>query len=288
MRRLLIAVLALAALAAAPPGSAATTAVRITRTAFLPTKVTIKTGDAVKWTNRDTIDHQVVANNGAFASPVLHPSKSYTFRFKASGTYRYHDGLHPTIKGTVVVLGPPPAVSISASQPTIVYGQQITLSGVVSNQKANEKVEVYSQPYPQSSFAQVTTVLTGTGGAWSFVVSPGPRILTSYQARWNATSSTIVTVGVQPRIRLTHSGSRFSTRVIAGRSFAGRTVYVERLSRFGQWVKLKKLRLGSSSGRVFRLRLPHGVSRLRVTMSVNQAGPGYLAGFSPTLRVRRR
>src|ERR671933_1426336 len=121
MRKLLIPALALLTVAAAPQASAATATVRITRTAFLPSKVTIKTGDSVKWTNRDTVNHQVVANNGAFVSPTLRPGQSFTFRFRASGTYHYHDGLHPTIKGTVVVTGPPPAVSIAASTPTAVF-----------------------------------------------------------------------------------------------------------------------------------------------------------------------
>jgi hypothetical protein len=53
-------------------------------------------------------------------------------------------------------------------------------------------------------------------------------------------------------------------------------------------VTLKKVRLGGQSSAVFRLRLPKGKSHIRVAMSVNQAGGGYLAGFSPTITVRRR
>jgi plastocyanin len=285
MRKLLIPTLAFLTVAAAPQASAATATVRITRTAFLPSKVTIKTGDSVKWTNRDTINHQVVANNGAFASPVLAPGKSYTFRFRASGTYRYHDGLHPTLKGTVVVTGPPPAVSMNASAPVIVFGQQIVLSGVVSNHKANETVNVFSQPYPQASFVLEKTVLTGANGAWSLIVKPA--ILTVYKARWKGLESTTATIGVQPRIAFSAGRTRFATRVYAQHSFAGRSVYIERLSRFGQWIKIKKVKLGSRSGRLFGLRLPHGVSRLRVFMTVNQAGAGYLAAYSRTIKVRR-
>jgi hypothetical protein len=48
------------------------------------------------------------------------------------------------------------------------------------------------------------------------------------------------------------------------------------------------VRLGGRSTAIFRLRLPKGKSHVRVSMSVNQAGPGYLAGFSPTITVRRR
>jgi plastocyanin len=287
MRRLaLIPMLALAAAVAAPSASPATTTVKITRTAFVPQKVTIKTGNAVRWTNADTINHQVVSNNGTFVSPVLGPGKSYTFKFNAAGTYRYHDGLHPSLTGTIVVTGPPPAVSIGASLPIIVYGQTVTLSGVVSTHQAGQSVALYAQPYPQGSLAQITTVLTGAGGVWSYIVKP--TILTSFQARWKGNASQVISVGVQPKIAFSKGRVRFATRVTAATSYAGHSVYVQRLSRFGEWVKVAKIKLGKRSGRYFTLRLPRGVSRLRVFMTVNQAGPGYLAGYSRVLTVRRR
>jgi hypothetical protein len=65
-------------------------------------------------------------------------------------------------------------------------------------------------------------------------------------------------------------------------------VLAQRLSRFGQWVTVKRVRLGGKSSAVFRLQLPKGKSRIRIAMSVNQAGGGYLAGYSPTITVRRR
>jgi hypothetical protein len=52
-------------------------------------------------------------------------------------------------------------------------------------------------------------------------------------------------------------------------------------------VLLKRVRLNARSAKLFRATLPRGVSRLRVAISVNQAGAGYLAGFSRTIVVRR-
>ena len=289
MRKFMIAGVLGFVLTLAPAGSAVSTAtatVRITRTAFVPAKVTVKVGDSVKWTNNDTITHQVVANNGAFASPVLGAGKSFTFRFRASGTYYYHDGLHPSLKARVVVTGPPPAVSIGASSPLIVYGQQIVLSGVVSNHLDNEQVTVYQQPYPQGSFSQVTKVVTTSGGAWSLIVKP--LLLTSFEAKWRNATSTSVSIQIRPKIGYTHAGRIFYTRATAARDFTGRTVYVQRLSHFGQWVKIRRLTLRANGFRQFRMpHLPRGFSRLRVFMSLNQAGPGYLDGFSPVLRIRR-
>ena len=292
MQKLFIPLLAVAALAigAAPamPASTATATVQIKRASFSPATAKIKTGDTVKWVNTDTQNHQVVSNNGSFVSPILGPGKTYSLRFTAAGTYRYHDGLNPSVKGVVSVTGPPPAVTAGVSLPIIVYGQSVSLSGTVSDGKANEQVTVYQQPYPQASFAQLTTVLTTTNGAWNLVLTPSPKIFTNYQAKWNGRTSVTVGVQVRPRIRLSQRNGRFLTIVQSGASHAGRSVQVQRLSRFGQWVTLKKVRLGGQSSAVFRLRLPKGKSHIRIAMSVNQAGGGYLAGFSPTITVRRR
>jgi plastocyanin len=292
MKKLIIPFVAVAALAvgAAPaaPASTATVTVQIKRSSFVPQTVTIKTGDTVRWVNSDTQNHQVVSNNGSFVSPILGPGKVYTHRFNGGGTYRYHDGLNAAVRGVVKVTGPPPAVTIGVSLPIIIYGQQVSLSGTVSNGSANEKVTIYQQPYPQTSFAEMTTVLTTTNGAWNVVLSPSPKLLTQYQAKWNGRTSATVGVQVRPRIRLGYRNGRFTTIVQSATSHARHGVLAQRLSRFGQWVTLKKVRLGSKSSAAFRLTLPKGKSRIRIAMSVNQAGGGYLAGYSPTITVRRR
>ena len=292
MKKLLLPLVAVSVLVvgAAPATSAATVTktVQIKRTGFSPASLTIKAGDTVRWINSDTRNHQVVSNNGTFVSPILGPGRAFSYQCQAAGTYHYHDGLNPALKGTVVVTGPPPAVTIGVSVPIVVYGQTVTLSGTVSSKNANEKVTIYEQPYPQASFAQVTTLLTTTGGVWNLLVSPPPSILTHYEATWNGRTSVVVGVEVRPQITLSYHRGVFRTSVLAGTSHAGAAVLVQRLSQFGQWVTIKKVRLRSNSSAAFRLRLPKGRSRIRIAMSVNQAGPGYLAGFSPTVSVRRR
>jgi len=292
MKKLLLPLVAVAALvvgaAPATTASTATKTVQIRRSSFVNATVTIKTGDTVKWTNVDTQNHQVVSNNGSFVSPILGPGKSYSHRFDAAGTYHYHDGLNSAVKGTVKVTGPPPAVTIGASLPIIVYGQSVTLSGTVSSGNANETVTIWAQPYPQTSLQQLATLKTAAGGTWQLVLSPAPKILTTYQARWQGRTSIDVGVQVRPRIRLSYRNGRFYTAVQSATSHARKFVLAQRLSRFGQWVTVKKVRLGGRSTAAFRATLPKGRSRIRVAMSVNQAGAGYLAGYSPTITVRRR
>jgi plastocyanin len=270
----------------APAALAATRQVDIRSTGFSPATVTIATGDDVRWTNRDTVNHQVVSDTGAFASPILRPNQSFRFTFRASGTYRYRDALKPAERGTVRVTGPPPSVSLAASTGIDTYGTQITLSGQISNGRAGERVEIFSKPYPATSFVKLAEVLTVQNGAWSYPTTP--EILTSYQAHWRNNTSTEVSVAVRPRISFGRRSGWFVVTVKGERSFANRVVYLQRLSRFGQWVRVRKVTLGSQSSRRFKSLMPRGTSRLRIFMTVNQAGAGYLGGMSSVLVFRRR
>src|SRR5881392_4294794 len=187
MRSFVLATLAAGALLVAGASNSAsvvTKGVSIKATGFSPANVTIATTDAVKWTNRDTKDHQVVANNGAFASAIIHPGKSFTHTFNVAGTYRYHDALHPALTGKVVVSGPPPAVTIGAAAPIINYGQSTQIAGQVSNGQANEKVDVYGQPYGAPSAQLIASLLTGASGVWSVAVKP--TWATTYSAHWKS------------------------------------------------------------------------------------------------------
>ena len=281
-----VAVLALAVTGASQPASTATKAVRISATAFSPANVTINTGDAVRWTNRDTKNHQVVANNGAFASPTIGPGKTYTHVFNTAGVFRYHDALQPSLTGRITVNGPPPAVTIGATLPILTYGQATHISGTVSNKKAGESVTLFAQPFGQASPVQLATVLTAANGVWDFVVKP--TLLTAYEAHWKNTVSSQVSLQMRPNVLFSASKGMGFVKVKSNRSLEGRKVYVQRFTRFGQWVKMKRVILGRSSQRLFYLRLPRGTYTLRIFMSLNQAGAGYLDGFSRTVIFKRK
>jgi plastocyanin len=287
MRKLLYPIVAVFILALPAPGVAATTiAIKITATGFVPKTVTVNQGDSVKWTNVDKVNHQIVANNGAFASGILKPAETYSFTFNTAGKYGYHDALHPTLTGTITVKGPPPQISVGVSAPIITFGDQTTISGTVSNAKADEAVLVLAQPYG-SSVQQVAALMTSTGGVFTYTT--GPTLLTSYSVKWKTATSQTLTVQVRPRITLAHtSATRLFARVTATPSFAGHSIYLQRRSQFGQWVTVSKLKLGPNSGRSFKA--PHRKGRFtyRVYMTTNQAGAGYLDSASNSVRVRYR
>lgn len=284
MRRLALVLGAAVGLAAVAVAGAATVSIAIVKDGFRPAARTVTAGDTVTWRNRDTVPHQVVADSGAFASPVLQPGRSYSFVFRAAGTYRYRDALEPAERARVVVKGPPPSVTLGISAPIVRYGDEIHVQGRVSNGRAGEQIALFAQPYGQASFAQLTIVTTTTDGVFDFLVKP--EILTAYQALWRTTRSQPVAAQVRPRLTLMPSRRGWlRTKVTAARSFAGRTVLLQRRSRFGQWVTTRKLVLGRLSGRVFRVR-PSARTTYRVFMTVNQAGAGYLETWSGTQAVR--
>jgi plastocyanin len=285
MRRILLVLPLALALVGAPEALGATTkTVQIKRSSFVPATVSIVAGDTIRWRNVDTRNHQIVSVTGAFASPVLRPNRTYSFRFLVAGTYRYRDALNPSVTGVVRVAGPPPAVSLGTSAPQITYGTKVTLSGQVNNGRAGEQVQIVHQPYGQPSPIVLATVVTGDGGTFGLTVAP--KILTTYQALWKTAKSLVISTAVAPNIYFGRLNG-FVTRVWAGRSMARKQVQLQRRTRFGQWVTIKRVSLDLSSRARFGAVLPLGVNRLRIAMSVNQAGVGYLAGFSREITYRR-
>jgi plastocyanin len=286
MKRLLVPFIAVLALALPAQSLAATISIKIGASSFTPKSVTINQGDTVKWTNTDNANHQIVANKGAFASGIMRPGATYTFTFNTSGGFAYHDALHPSTSGAVYVKGPPPQVSVGVSQPIVTYGEQTQIAGTVSSQKANEQVLILAQPYG-SSAQQVATLETSAGGAFYYTTTP--TMLTSYSVRWKAVTSQTVTVQVRPKVTLTRTSStRLFAKFSATPSFAGRTIYLQRRSKFGQWVTVERLKLGPNSGRIFTAPPVKGTSTYRVYITTNQAGTGYLDAGSNSVRVRYR
>jgi plastocyanin len=280
------------ALVLAAPASTATSTVQIKSTGFVPAAVTINQNDSVTWTNTDTKDHQVVANGGSFASAILKPGKTYTHAFRAGGTFRYHDGLHPTLRGTITVRGAPPQVALATSVPVVKFGTQVTLSGTVSNKRTGETVTLTALPFGQTTKQVIATLQTTANGAFSFNVTP--QVNTTYQAQWKGSESSVA-VQVQPLIKLpfvSHSGW-FHFYVTAGQSFAGRSVYLQRFTLLHTWVNVRKLQLGQQSGRIMSLKfarstVPRGRWSLRVYMPASEMPPGYIDAWSGTQPVVKR
>lgn len=70
---------------------------------FTPKEITIRTGQTVTWINEDSLEHDVVANNGEFKSDLFGQGETFSFTFTEAGTYPYFCSIHPGMTGTVIV-----------------------------------------------------------------------------------------------------------------------------------------------------------------------------------------
>lgn len=71
--------------------------------AFNPASITVKKGDTVVWTNKDSMGHTVTGDNGGPSSPAIGTNGTYRYTFSGAGTFGYHCAIHPSMTGAVVV-----------------------------------------------------------------------------------------------------------------------------------------------------------------------------------------
>ena len=229
-----------------------------------------------------------VENVGSGTSPVtvsaplagLAPSATYHYRLDATSAAG-------TSYGADLSFTTAPALTLKSNARVVVNGGFVVLSGIVTSAAQGVGVSILAERYGTTSFTQIGTTVTRNGGAWRFYARP--HIGTTYQASANGGSSQTAAVGVRPAVTLTRlTGARIKAHVTAGIQLIGRLVQLQRLAN-GRWRTLAYRHLTPGSNAIFpAASLPHGRSRIRIAMSVNEAGPGLLAGFSRTMTYQRK
>ena len=285
-RMLLLPLALLAAMLVATAAGADTKTVQITKDGFTPASTSVTVGDTVTWHNADTADHQVVANDGSFASPVLHADQSYSHTFNSIGKFNYHDAFAKSHTGSVLVTGGSTALTLVAGSSSVVYGSGTTLSGKASGviTLQGETVTLTAQPFGKGAQSLQSTA-TAADGSYQFAVSP--TIQTTYQTHWRTEDSGFETVKVAPRVGFGRSGRIFIAKVTSDLGYGGHFVWLQRHSSAFGWTNIKRVFLNSSSRASFRVRLKHGRSMLRLVLPSSQAGAGYIAGLSRSIIVIR-
>src|SRR5262249_52211268 len=111
-------------------------------------------------------------------------------------------------------------VTIASTAREVVFGGRVQLNGTVPSHNAGEQVTIFAQAYGRGSPVSVATILSGAGGAWSYLAKP--RIGTQYQAGWSGALSPPTIVGVHPAISLLRlANGTLRTRVTGVTSFRG-------------------------------------------------------------------
>ena len=170
------------------------------------------------------------------------------------------------------------ALTLSVSSSQAVYGHPVLLSGRLSgSHAAGRAVALDAWPYGAAAAHRLAVVTTDGGGAWTYRAHPA--IQTAYQANGPGAMSARVTVGVHPAITVTRlANGRLRASVHAGHSFTGRFVQLQTGNADGSWTTVDRKRLSRASQAV--LTPPAGTGDVRVAMSVNQSGAGYLGATS--------
>ncbi|HZO96799.1 MAG TPA: hypothetical protein VFB42_05460 [Gaiellaceae bacterium] len=175
----------------------------------------------------------------------------------------------------------PHTLTLAISTFRVRHGDALVLSGRVGTRLAGERVTVTAVPFGAASPRRVATVTTAAGGR--FRVRAAPGIQTTYAASWGVVRSPRVTVGVEPRLDVRElADGHVRVRVLASRSFGGRTVKLQLLLPGGTWQTIAKKPLDRRSTATFRPDVSNAT--IRLALSVNQAGAGYLGAWSRALR----
>ena len=175
---------------------------------------------------------------------------------------------------------------------TVLYGQDVRLSGKLSNieKNWNEPIELTISPIRESR--RIVTYRTAVDGdaRGTFELSDTPGTRTTYSARWQNVSTAVV-AHVRPKVGLRAlRDGRFRVTVGANPRHVSRVAFFQRRVTLTRWATVRRVRLRARSyleqpGRsaIFRVKLPRGTQRVRIVVPQAQ---GYLSATSRVALVR--
>jgi len=88
-----------------PTSASAGSAVAIAGFKFNAADLTVSSGTTVTWTNQDSTEHSVAADDDSFASDDLAKGATFQHTFGTPGVFSYECGIHNRMKGTITVTG---------------------------------------------------------------------------------------------------------------------------------------------------------------------------------------
>jgi hypothetical protein len=184
-------------------------------------------------------------------------------------------------------------LTLVASARSVVYGKTVTLTGVLSTQKANQQITIGAVECGTTKSTNVAKVRTTTNGAYTATVTPTTG--TTYQATWKTVKSSSLAVAVTPLAQLTRvARNSFSASVSAAADLKGKSLLLQRYRKLTKrWVKVKNVVLTTSapattkptivSSAAFKTKLARG-TRVRVVLTKTQAAPCYAPATSNSVK----
>ncbi|MCU1489775.1 MAG: hypothetical protein JWM85_1180 [Acidimicrobiaceae bacterium] len=213
----------------------------------------------------------------------LSPKTTYHFRLVASSSAGSSVGSDFSLTTGLSVI-------LNAAQPSTVYGGFVRLSGTVASGQPGVQVTILREQFNETAFTGIAAVTTGAGGTWQYEAQP--RVRSSFEAQANGGTSSPVVISVSPVVTLyLNRNNTLTTSVVGAMSFANHVLQLQKFSG-GNWETWKHVRLDSTAKANFTTLLPIGRTPVRMAIGpfvigLNQAGPGYLAGYSRVLTYVR-
>ena len=188
----------------------------------------------------------------------------------------------------------PVTVTLAASAPVVGYGKPVTLSGVLSSQRANQAIGVEATECGTTKAVKIATVKTVTKGAYTTPATPAAA--TTYQATFKNVKSPTVAVAVKPVLQLIRiARGSYAAKVTVGKTLKGKAVLFQRYSTLRKrWVQVKRVVLTTEApgtakptvvdSAAFRAKVALR-ARVRLLISTVQAAPCFLTATSNVVRA---
>jgi hypothetical protein len=192
------------------------------------------------------------------------------------------------------VAAPPATLTLASSAPSVLYGTQVKLTGVLSTKKANQPISIMETACGSTRQTKATTVKTVANGVYTATVMPTGA--TSYQATFKGSKSPAAAVSVRPLLELKRVAvGSYTAKATAGQALTGKFVLFQRYRKLKKrWVQVKRIALGAAvpgttkpamvSSVSFKSKLAKG-TRVRVMITNAQAAPCYVTSASKSLRA---
>jgi plastocyanin len=257
MRRALVA-LGIAAVALAAPSSAAERGVSMPSRDFVPPRLEVLVGDTVKWTNSDTEDHDVAADDGSFSSGRVAPGGAYSVTFTRPGKFTHICLLHPRrMKGEIEVYG----IFVRGPAEPVTIGKPFELHGLAPPEAGPVTIERRRG----SEFGPVGRADVAADGAFRIALVADESA--EFRAVAGSLASDPTRVGVSPRLAVSvrRKGGVPRLHVVATPPQPRAPILVEVYSPDLIWVRFARGRLDAKSRAVLAVR-PRRTVRMRVVM----------------------
>lgn len=188
----------------------------------------------------------------------------------------------------------PVTLTLASSAAAVSYGKPVTLSGVLSTQRANQNITVEATECGSTKAVRAATAKTAATGAYTTPVTPA--MTTVYQATFKNVKSPAVTVSVRPVLRLTRvARGSYTAKVTVGRTLKGKAVLFQRYAKLRKrWVQVKRVVLTTEAPGPAKPTLIDSASfrakvalrtRVRLLISTTQAAPCFLSATSNVVRA---